>query len=71
MAKDQPKFRRYTYDGPVVEFERCVADHWKATTYAPSEGKARSNMAHTYKVSNNKPLNAKVVLPGKIIIEEE
>lgn len=71
MVKDRRRFRRYTYNGPVMEFERCVADHWKASTYALPEGKARANLAHNYKVSNGKALNAKIILPGKIVMEEE
>jgi hypothetical protein len=34
----------YSYEGPVMEFDKCVAFIWKASTYAPSEKKARSNM---------------------------
>lgn len=30
---------QYAYDGPVMEFENCVAHRWKSTTYAVSEKK--------------------------------
>ena len=29
----------YYYNGPVLEFERIVADHWSASTRAPTEKK--------------------------------
>ena len=33
---------QYAYDGPVMEFDTCVADRWKGSTYAVSENKART-----------------------------
>ena len=35
---------RYVYDGPVMEFDTCVTRRWKASTYAVSEKKAKSNL---------------------------
>lgn len=32
----------YLYDGPVMEFDNCVANRWTASTRAVSEKKARS-----------------------------
>ena len=55
----------YIYEGPVMEFERCIADRWKAKTMAASENKARSNFAYQYKKSNNKLPTAKISLPEK------
>ena len=31
---------QYLYDGPVMEFNTCIASRWKASTYAPSEKKS-------------------------------
>lgn len=31
--------KQYSYDGPVMEFDRCIANRWKASTYAVSEKK--------------------------------
>ena len=56
----------YIYEGPVMEFERCITDRWKATTMAASENKARSNFAYQYKKTNNKLPTAKISLPGKV-----
>ena len=47
----------YLYDGPVMEFDTCVANRWKASTYAVSEKKAKSNLAYQYKKKNNKVPN--------------
>ena len=35
----------YLYDGPVMEFDNCVANRWTASTRAVSEKKARSNLS--------------------------
>lgn len=59
---------KYCYDGPVMEFDRLVASNWKGETIAPSEQKARSNLAYQYKKSNNRIAGTKVTLPGKIMM---
>ena len=59
----------YSYDGPVLEFERIIANHWRAQTYAVSEAKARSNLAYQFKKSNGKVPRTKITLPGKIVAE--
>lgn len=62
----QEQYHKYSYDGPVLEYDICVADHWKGETMAPSEKKARSNLAYQYKKKNNRIASVKVSLPGKI-----
>ena len=42
-------YHKYTYDGPVLEFDTLVASHWKGETMAPSKQKARSNLAYQFK----------------------
>lgn len=59
-------FHWYAYSGPVMEFDICIASNWKASTYAISEEKARSNLAYRFKKQNNRNPNAKIILPGKI-----
>lgn len=59
---------KYTYDGPVMEFNTCVTDRWFTSTYAVSEEKARSNMSYQYKKYNNRVSNTKIMLPGKIVL---
>lgn len=59
----------YTYDGPVLEFDKIVANHWKAQTYAVSEAKARCNLAYQFKREYGRIPRSKITLPGKIIAE--
>ena len=59
-------YDEYVYDGPVMEFDICVKPRWVVTTYAPSESKARSNLAYRYKREHNKAQNASIKLPGKL-----
>ena len=58
--------KQYTYDGPVMEFGKCIANRWQASTSATSEAKARSNLAYQFKRDNNRMPNTKITLPGKI-----
>ena len=59
----------YSYDGPVLEFDRCIANRWKGQTYATSESKARSNLAFQFKRETGRLPRTKITLPGKIILE--
>lgn len=61
---------KYIYDGPVKEFDRLVAEHWKASTYAVSEKKAKSNLAFQYKRENGLMPRTMISLPGKIKLAE-
>lgn len=56
----------YSYDGPVMEFERVISDRWVGTTYAVSPSKARSNLTFRFKKQYNRLASAKITLPGKI-----
>lgn len=60
----------YTYNGPVLEFDRIVADHWVASTRATTEKKARSNLAYQFKMQNGRSAQSKITVPGKITIAE-
>lgn len=59
---------KYSYDGPVMVFDTCVANHWKGQTMAPSEKKARCNLTYQFKKRNNRVAGTKVTLPGKIVM---
>lgn len=65
MYYEEP-YHKYEYDGPVLEFGNLVANHWRGETMAPSEKKARSNLAYQFKKKNNRIASVKVTLPGKI-----
>lgn len=58
---------QYNYNGPVMEFDRCVSNNWKGTTYAASEKKARSNLAYQFKKQNNRMASTRISLPGELI----
>ena len=58
---------QYSYEGPVKEFDTTINPRWKATTYAPSEAKARSNLTYQYKKTHNKSSDSKIKLTGKIV----
>jgi hypothetical protein len=60
----------YMYEGPVMEFDTCINRKWKATTYAVSERKARSNLTYRYKREHGKTSDAVIKLPGKITLVE-
>lgn len=57
---------KYIYDGPVMEFDRCIASHWKGETMAPSESKAKSNLAYQFKKNYNRAPRSKIILPGNV-----
>ena len=61
-----PQCYKYRYDGPVLYFDKLVADHWKGETIAPSEQKARSNLSYQAKKQMNLIAGTNVKLPGKI-----
>lgn len=60
----------YSYDGPVLEFDRIIASHWKATTRAESEKKARCNLAYQFKEQYGKAPRSKITVPGALIVVE-
>ena len=62
---------QYSYKGPVMEFDRCVANIWEGTTWAVSPEKARCNLAYQYKREHGKVARTRISLPGKIIVVEE
>lgn len=57
---------RYLYEGPVLEFDRIIANHWSSSTLASSEQKARSNLAYQFKKQTGKIPATKITLPGTI-----
>ena len=57
---------QYMYDGPVMEFDTCVANRWQGSTYAASEKKARSNLVYQFKKKTNRIPSTRITLPGKV-----
>ena len=64
------RINTYIYNGPVLEFDRVIADHWNASTRAESEKKARCNLAHQFKMQSGRTPRSKITIPGKINIVE-
>ena len=62
--------KKYIYNGPVMEFDKCVANNWYGETMAVSEKKARSNLAFKYKKEHGKVPNSRVSIPGKLTVIE-
>ena len=60
----------YAYNGPVLEFDRIIADHWVSSTRAESEKKARSNLAYQFKKQTGRAPQSKITIPGKLSIIE-
>lgn len=61
----------YYYDGPVMEFERCIANRWKARTRAVSKEKALCNFAYQFKMEHGKVANTKITLSRKAVSVEQ
>lgn len=57
----------YSYDGPVLEFDRIVANHWKSSTRAESAAKARCNLACQFKQQTGRAPRSKIIIPGKLV----
>ena len=59
---------KFTYKGPVMEFNTLLADSWEGETVATSEKKARSNLTYQFKKINNRIAGSRITLPGKIMM---
>ena len=59
---------KWLYDGPVLEFNTCIANHWKGETFAPTEAKAKNNLAYQFKKNNRRVPSSKITLPGDLTI---
>ena len=57
---------KWLYDGPVLEFNICIANHWKGETFAPTEAKAKNNLAYQFKKNNRRVPSSKITLPGNL-----
>ena len=62
---------KYEYSGAVMLFDKCIAYIKSTETIAPSEAKARSNIAFRWKKENGYGPNQKITLPGRLILKEE
>lgn len=61
---------KYSYNGPVMEFDRCIANKWQGETMAVSEKKAKSNLVYQFKKKNNRTATTRISLPGNVELVE-
>lgn len=57
---------RYSYKGPIKEFDTVLNGCWQSETVAPTEAKAKSNLMYQAKKMYGRPPGARISLPGKI-----
>lgn len=62
---------KYEYSGPVMLFDKCIAYIKSAETTAPSEAKARSNIAYRWKKENGYGPQTKITLQGHMVLKED
>lgn len=60
--------KQYSYKGPVMEFDKIIANQWEGTTSAVSPSKAKSNLIFQFKKQHNRATNCKITLPGKLVV---
>ena len=65
------RFHKYVYEGPVMEFDLCIARRWKGETYAVSEQKAKSNLIYQFKTDHHKTADSKITLSGKVKVDRK
>lgn len=58
--------KRYEYVGAVCVFGRTVTDRWRASTYAPSEAKAISNLKYRFRTNMGLATHVPIKMDGKI-----
>lgn len=61
---------KFSYCGPIEKFGRCIENNWRGETMAPTDKKARSNLAFQYKKQAGLQPGARITLPGKIVKEQ-
>lgn len=57
----------YSYSGPVLFFDKVMTANWTGNTFAPSEKRARSNLAYRFRKEHGLAPGSRITLPGKII----
>ena len=62
---------KYEFVGAVMRFDKCIAYIKSAETIAPSEAKARSNIAYRWKKENGLSPSEKITLQGRLILKED
>lgn len=61
----------YVYCGPVMLFDKCIADEWRGQTTATSSKRAKSNLTYQFKLQYGYGVRTKIKLPGKVGVVEK
>lgn len=62
------EYKKYSYYGPVMLFDTIIAPKWFGETFAPSDKRAKCNLAFQFKQENGLESRTKITLPGKLNI---
>ena len=57
----------YRYEGPICMFGHTVQSKWIGETSAPTEGRAKTNLANQWKRQHNRRYNTKITMPGELV----
>lgn len=60
----------YSYDGPVLELDKVIANRWLGFTYAESEEIARYNLVCQFKKQFHRVPRSEISVPGALTIIE-
>lgn len=63
-------YKKYTFKGEVLRFDQVIEWNWQATTVAPSERKAYSNLTYRYKEENDFAPYTNIILDGVMTCDE-
>lgn len=63
--------KKFSYKGPVLEFDKIVANNWEGSTMAVSPEKARCNLGYQFKTETGRVARTRISLPGKLTCEDE
>lgn len=57
---------KWRYEGPVMEFDRCICNHWVGETRAVSKEKAQSNLTFQFKKQSKRTARTTITMPGEL-----
>lgn len=63
--------KKYSYKGPVLEFDKIIANQWEGATMAVSPEKARCNLSYQFKTETGRVARTRITLPGKLTCVDE
>lgn len=58
---------KWSYNGPVLAFDKLATSKWKGETIATTLERAKSNLAYQYKKKNHLSPMARIMFPGEVV----